>query len=113
VLNVGLLAGGLGLLKVNGLSSAVPGAIFGVGVVASVLCLIATATQHGYYRSARDGKGAIEQALNLGEYAIRTTPGMGGIRRLGSVTNISYLLLVLLALGNAAGVVFLVCNALA
>jgi hypothetical protein len=116
VLNVGIITIATGLIKTSLLVS---GFLFGVGAVAATMCGFGAYGQHQYYRAARAGKTQIEGALQLGGLAIHSTPGMrkeAGVAKpasrwhrireeAGTVTNITYAVLALLAVADVAGLV--------
>jgi hypothetical protein len=88
VLDVAVLAAAVGLRAGDsGISRAVIAALFGAGLVIATMGIFALQTQHGYYQAARDLKERFERDLALGDYALKTTPGMGSgvARRLGRV----------------------------
>jgi hypothetical protein len=81
--------------------------VFGSGLLIVGLSLLAMVTQHQYYRAARDGKTMLETQLNLGELAVRTTPGMGSPReRPLTVRTATLIMLGILGVGDAAGFVY-------
>jgi len=76
VFNAGVLSIAAGLYRFGLRRNLAPlGFLFGLGLLASVLAMFATATQHGYYRTARDGMRRVAARLHLGDLAIATTPG--------------------------------------
>jgi hypothetical protein len=88
VLDVAVLAAAVGLRAGDsGVSRAVIAALFGAGLVIATMGIFALQTQRGYYQAARDLKERFERDLGLGDYALKTTPGMGSpvARRLGRV----------------------------
>jgi hypothetical protein len=108
-LNIGIVSVGTGLIHTSLLIS---GFLFALGSIAAVLACFANYVQHGYYRTARNGKQRIEERLQLGERAIQTTPGMRGLPpRLGSVTSVTYALLAILAMADATGLGYVVWRA--
>ena len=109
-LNGALLAAGTGLLQaVQGRLNILVALLFVSGVASCTLSILASLVQHAYYRAARDGKARLEAELKLGEFAIRTTVGMGGaMRRFGTVRGYNICLLVVLAGADIAGVAFAV-----
>jgi hypothetical protein len=79
-------------------------AVFAVGAVSTVLAMLASATQKSYYQNTRDRKQRLEERLGLGEHAITTTPGMGGLRvRLARVTTFQTFILLALLAADLAG----------
>ena len=90
--------------------------VFLAGVFAAAVAIVATRTQHDYYRRTRDKKQRLEEDLRLGTYALTTTPGMrgearAGVARIFHVTSLYTGLLGALAAVNAAGVVYALCAA--
>src|SRR5215469_6692608 len=107
-LNVAFLAAGTALLQaVRGRVNVLVAIVFFSGVVSSILSVLAAEVQHSYYRVARDTKTRLEDRLNLGELATRTTVGMGAqIRRLGTVRGYNALLLSVFACADIGGIAF-------
>lgn len=71
----------------------------------SLLAMATTRTQATYYRSARATKAVLEERLGLGEFALRTTPGMKGrLPGLGKVKTFQNAVFGILALLSIAGV---------
>jgi hypothetical protein len=69
-----------------------------------VLSILATLTQHNYYRAAREAKRDLEVRLGLGAMSIKTTRGMGSTHaRFGTVTRFNYALLTILAAVDLVG----------
>jgi cytochrome c-type biogenesis protein CcmE len=58
----------------------VPIVVLAVGAVIALLAILASKTQHDYYKNVRDLKEELEQRLGLGGLVLRTTRGMGGAR---------------------------------
>ena len=103
VLNVAILAAGVGLLS-SDVPAAVPIVVFVVGVVSAIVAWLASTTQHNYYKNVRDLKTRIEQRIGLGDLAIATTTGMGGTRwRLARITTFQKLILLALVTADIAG----------
>lgn len=106
-LDLGLLTASTGLLS---LTSVEPSWVLVLpplaGVTVSTLGWVLLGAQHGYYRRIRDLKGQLEQALGLGDYAIRTTAGMRGesdrTSRLARVGDVHRTVFVLLGILNLA-----------
>lgn len=126
VLAAALLVAGTSLAAASPrVPDAVPLVTFGAGALVSVLAWLATNTQHGYYRNARDTKARLEEELQLGKFALTTTPSMGAqagearwwrksktgravtrtADRVGRVQTFQKVMLAALAIGNAVGVV--------
>jgi hypothetical protein len=104
VLNVAVLVAGLGLLGATGISLAVDGTVFAIGAVSASISILASQTQHDYFRNSRDLKTSLEEKLGLGPYAIATTTGMGGKRhRLGRLTTFQKAMLGALCLADLTG----------
>lgn len=100
-LNLGLLTAAaalLGLQQEDAVLALPPVA----GVVVSMLGIVMHRTQHGYYRRVRDLKTRLEDELDLGEFAVRTTAGMRDAgaqrRRLTRVADVHYIVFGLLGL---------------
>lgn len=118
-LNLAIASVAIGLLRVStdpGTNLLV-GAIFGCGALASIVAAIALNAQHDYYRSVRNHKDRLEHEMGLGRFALRTTPGMRGERRVGvkrlrRVTTLYTGLLVAVAAVDAGGVAYALCAAL-
>jgi hypothetical protein len=105
-LNVAILVVGIGLLSASGVPAGVPIVVFAVGVATAIFAILASYTQHGYYKNARDLKERLEADLGLGDLAVRTTTGMGGSRkRLASLNTFQRIMLGLLILADATGAV--------
>lgn len=78
---------------------------FGASAAISLLAMASMRTQAAYYRSARTTKTVLEERLGLGEFAIRTTPGMGGrLRGVGNVKTFQSTVFSLLVALSVAGV---------
>ncbi len=113
VLNVAVLAAAFGLLSTRAVPVSVDIVLFLAGAVIGAISVLATDVQHSYYRNARDLKQKIENKLELGEYAIATTQGQGGIRtRIAKVQTFQKSMLVVLVLANVAGVTLSTVRAL-
>jgi hypothetical protein len=102
---VAILAAGIALLTT---SAHVPGAVaivvFAVGVSSASVSILANRTQHDYYKNARDLKRDLEGRLGLGDLAIATTAGMGGLRgRIARVTTLQMLVLSALLVADLTG----------
>lgn len=107
--NAAILTVGTGLLKLDSPQGDLfTAGVFAVGTLTSVAAVFVTASQHGYYRTARNRAQRIEAMLGLGELALDTTGTMRGVRRpwIGKVTNVLYVLFCFLALLNLAGTVY-------
>lgn len=77
VLNIGVLIAAATLLASESLPRALVGLVFGLGALLAGLSFLANNTQHSYYKAARELKEKLEDRLQLGEFALQTTPGMG------------------------------------
>jgi hypothetical protein len=73
------------------------GFIFIVGALAAAVGALAVGVGHEYYRATRDHKSHLEEALDLGPFAIKTTRGMGGRPRRLTITRATLLTLWLIA----------------
>lgn len=105
VLNSAIIASAVALLgqKANLLA----GAVFVAGLLVAVMTGFAFHTQHNYYRETRTAKRLLESRLGIRDTVVTTTPSAGSRRRrLGSVTQFSYVMVVLLCLVNLSGVLF-------
>jgi hypothetical protein len=104
VLNIGVLVAGATLLASNGLPEALVGLVFVMGALLATMSFLANDSQHSYYKAARETKERLEEKLELGDVALRTTPGMGsGIARLGRVSTFLKTMLVAIALVDLVG----------
>jgi hypothetical protein len=111
--NTAVIGVGTGLIKVGDSHQAAPLliGIFVVGLVAAALSGCAVYLQHNYYRSTRDRMVSLDRQLSLQGGVVATTPGIRGERvgrlsRLGRVQNILYTLLVIIALVDILGIVY-------
>jgi hypothetical protein len=111
--NTAIIAVGTGLIKIgsHGVASPLLVGIFVVGLVATILSACAVYLQHNYYRSTRDRMVALDERLELKDTGVATTPGIRSERislvsRLGRVQNILYTLLVIIALVDILGIVY-------
>jgi hypothetical protein len=106
VLNAALIAAGGSLLGIQGDRGRPFAAIlFTVGLIAVILAVLVTRTQHTYYRSARENLKDFEQRLGLKDFGIKTTPSFGsGHKRLATVTTFNSVMFSLLGLIDLAGV---------
>jgi hypothetical protein len=78
--------------------------VFLVGAVTAFASILATTTQHNYYKNVRDQKTRLESSLGLGTAALATTTGMGAVRsRIAKVTTIQKLILVTLIVADLTG----------
>ncbi|HEX8689800.1 MAG TPA: hypothetical protein VF729_06115 [Solirubrobacterales bacterium] len=104
VLNIGVLVAASTLLTSEDLPKALVALVFGLGALLAVLSLLANNSQHGYYQAARQLKEDLESELELGEHALRTTPGMGSkVQRLGRVRTFLGTMLVAIAFVDLTG----------
>lgn len=103
VVNSAIIASGVALLGQAHLPL-LAGGVFTVGLVVAALAIMGTATQHGYYRDARDNHKQIANRLGFSDLAlIKTKPGGSRYRRFGSVTTLNYVILALLCLVDTMG----------
>lgn len=104
VLNSAIIAAAVALLAQSRLLA---GAVFGAGLLVAVLAGLATHTQHNYYRETRDTKQHLEMRLGITALVVETTPTTGSRRRrLGSVTNFNYTILLMLFAVDLIGALF-------
>lgn len=107
MLSAALLAAGIGLGFAPDIPDGLSAALFGASALVAVFALFANATQHGYYKAARDKKAKLERALKLDDLALTTTPGMGSLRtRLGRVQIFQTVMLAVLIATDCTGLVF-------
>lgn len=112
VLNVGVLVAGATLLASGQVPRGLVALVFCLGALLALLSIFANHTQHGYYRGARDLKNRMEQALELGDRALVTTPGQGSsIERLGKVGTFLRTMLIAIACVNLVGAGIAVADA--
>lgn len=106
-LNIAIVGIATGILQIaKGRIGYLTAGLYFAGFVCTVLSLAASRVQKRYYDSIRDHKGRLETELKLETYSIRTTPGMGGfISRLGRVTRLLNVMLVLIMGMDVAGFV--------
>lgn len=107
VLNVGVLIAAATMFASDKVPSQLVAVLFLVGALLAALSFLANNVQHGYYASARDIKQGLEIKLELGDAALRTTPGQGSpIARLGRVGTFLKIMLVALGLADLFGAGF-------
>lgn len=101
--DAGILAVAIGLGTQPALLSTLA---FALGLVVSVLSIMAVKVQHSYYRAARDHMRRVESELGVpSDQRMDTTATLGGRRRKMSVNTIVYLLLGSLGAANIYGAV--------
>jgi hypothetical protein len=107
VLNAALIAAGGSLFGIQGDRGRPFAAIlFLMGLVAVLLAMLVTKTQHLYYREARDKLKQLQQRLGLGEFGISTTPSMGSrYERIATVKAFNTIMFSLLGVVDLAGIV--------
>lgn len=89
------------------------GAVFVIGFVVAALSILATHTQHGYYRDTRNAVRQLERRLGITDLTlIRTKPTGSRYRRFGSVTRFNFVILGLLGTLDVAGAVYSIASAL-
>ncbi len=104
MLNVAILAAGVGLLNSAVVPLGVSMVFFGVGTASGAMSIFATDVQKGYYRNARDLKKKFEDELELGDWALATTPSMAAMReRFARVTTFQIAILVALVTADLVG----------
>jgi hypothetical protein len=102
---VAILVAGVGLLSAEHIPVAVSVVVFLAGAASALISILANQTQHDYYKNVRDLKRDIENRLELGDLAVATTLGMGGMRgRIARVTTFQNLILGALLAADLAGV---------
>jgi hypothetical protein len=108
ILNAALVAAGGSLLGVQGdRARPLAAVLFWMGLLTVVLSLLASTTQHSYYRAARAVLKRFEERLGLDDLAIQTTPAMGSKHyRIGTVRNFQRSMLVMLGLIDFAGLAY-------
>jgi hypothetical protein len=107
-LNVGIIAIATGILQIaKGHVGDLTAGLYFAGLVCCTLSLAASSVQKRYYEAIRDHKTKLERELGIQTYGIHTTPGMGSVvvSRLGRVTTLLNVVLVVLGLMNVAGFV--------
>lgn len=108
ILNAAIIGAGISLIGIQG-DRARPLAcvLFGTGLLAVILAILVTVTQHNYYRATRESLKLLERRLAVGELAIQTTPKLGSRRRrIATVTTFNYAMLSTLGFFDIAGVAF-------
>lgn len=104
VLNIGVLVAATTLLASQDVPRGVVALVFCLGTLLAVLSILANNTQSGYYHAARDLKKELEAKLELDQFAIATTPGMGSpITRLGRVGTFLKIMLIAIACVDLVG----------
>ncbi len=99
--NAAILTAGSAVASRPGESAAL---VYVLGAVAAVLSGTVVATQHDYYRAARDRMCRVEEAMNVpADQRIDTTSTLGDRRRTISVNQVVYLLMGAMAVANAVG----------
>jgi hypothetical protein len=108
ILNAALIAAGGSLLGIQGdRGRPLAFILFLMGLVTVVVSLLATTTQHTYYRAAREKLKRVEERLGLGPLGIQTTPSLGSKHyRLGTVRNFQRLMLMMLGLIDLGGLAY-------
>jgi hypothetical protein len=112
-LNVGIIAIATGIIQIaKGKVGYLTAGLYFAGFICCVLSLAASTVQKRYYESIRDHKANLEAALKMDTYSIRTTPGMGGVlSRLGRVTTLLNVVLVVLGMMNIVGLITVIIKA--
>lgn len=83
----------------------VPIVVFLVGIASAIMSMLANKTQHDYYKNVRDRKNELERRLQLGDIALATTRGMGGIRkRIARITTLQQFILMALLVADLVGI---------
>jgi hypothetical protein len=108
ILNAALVAAGGSLLGIQGdKARPLAAVLFVMGILTVFLSLLASTTQHSYYRAARTSLKRVEDRLGLGDLGIHTTPAMGSKHyRIGTVRNFQRSMLLMLGLIDTAGLVY-------
>lgn len=110
--NTAVIGVGTGLVKIgNTLATPLLVGIFAVGLAAAALSAIAVNLQHGYYRSTRDQMLALAAKLDIEAWGVASTPGIRKERdtllsRIGKVQNILYTLLLVAAVVDLLGMIY-------
>lgn len=115
VLNVAILGLATGLLRIEDrtLSAVVGTGLYFAGTVCCVLALFAGTVQRSYFRQTKAHKAKLEELLELGDLAIKTTPGMGGpARRIAKVTTFHNAIISILLVLDLGGLVYSVVQIL-
>lgn len=102
--NAAILAAAVGLAsRINVLAVLV----FSLGAVAAVMSYSAAHTQHQHYRAARDRMKRLESAFGIpDDRRLNTTANMGGRERpRATVTQVTYLLFLSIAIADVIGAV--------
>lgn len=101
VFNTAILAAASAIASRPGRSAAL---VYLLGVIACLLSFFVVRTQHGYYRAARDHLRRVEESLGIpADQRMDTTSTMRGAHRTASVTQLVYLLLAAVAVGDLTG----------
>ena len=106
VLNAALIAAGGSLFGIQGdRGRPFAAVLFFIGLVAVLLAILVTRTQHLYYREARDKLKQLQQRLGLGELGISTTPTMSSrYERIAAVRTFNAVMFSLLGVIDLAGI---------
>lgn len=106
VLNAALIAAGGSLFGIQSdRGRPFAAVLFLIGLVAVVLGVLVTHTQHLYYREARDKLKLLQQRLGLGEWGISTTASMGSrYGRISTVRMFNNVMFSLLGIVDLAGI---------
>jgi hypothetical protein len=77
-----------------------------MGLVAVILAMLVTKTQHLYYREAREKLKQLQQRLGFNEFGISTTPSMGSrYERIATVRAFNTIMFSLLGVIDLAGII--------
>ncbi len=112
MLNLGVLIAAATMFSSENVPRVLVAVLFLVGTLLAGLSFLANDVQHRYYQSARERKKDIEEALELKDMALATTPGMGSrIERLGRVGTFLKVMLVAIGVADLLGAGFALANA--
>jgi hypothetical protein len=108
ILNAALIAAGGSMLGIQSdKARPLAAVLFVLGVVTVFFSLLATTTQHTYYRAARNHVKKVGERLGLDDLGLQTTPAMGSsLYRIGTVRNFLRTMLALLGVIDLAGLAY-------
>jgi hypothetical protein len=106
ILNAALIAAGASLFGIqNDRGRPLACGLFTIGLIAVILALLVTRTQHTYYKATRENLKDLERRLGLQELGIRTTPSLGSPhKRMATVRTFNSVMLSLLGLIDLFGI---------
>jgi hypothetical protein len=104
VLNAGVLAAGAAVTA-NAKRPGIASVVFGFGILAAVLAVLAIRQQRDYYRAARNRMRRIEaDYLIPPDHRTDTTTSLGGRTRFASVNQLVFMLFAGIAVADVAGI---------